>query len=43
MRDNAVEDKTLIKGPRFLWLLVISYVMIYVLANWFDSRLIQLY
>lgn len=29
--------------PRFLWLLIISYAMTLIMANWFDARLIEFF
>lgn len=41
MKINS--DSTLIVYPKFLWILTLTYVMVIVLANWFNVRLIQIF
>ncbi len=43
MHENTITSILSIQPqPRYLWFLTLSYVMIIVLANWFDPRLIKI-
>lgn len=37
-----VSDEYPLAAPRFCWFLTLSYVVVLLLANWFDVRLVQL-
>lgn len=43
MSSHIVESKITQAQPSFLWLLMLSYTMVVVIANWFDPRLIQVF
>lgn len=39
--NKTTQSHFLVQGPQYLWLLVIAYVAVLLLANWFDVRLVN--
>lgn len=42
MSINSLSNKYIIKYPKYLFLLILSYSMFVIMSNWYDSRLIEI-
>lgn len=42
MSINAISDGYIIKYPKFLFILILSYSIFVMMSNWYDSRLIEI-
>ena len=40
---KSFDKLKIVTTPKYLWFLMLTYAMVIVLANWFDSRLVQIF